>query len=79
MSGNVSKLSRSSDLGLCRGAVQMLRQDVEEAISKGELGSFMEAMGVSTDDVWTAGAFEKCGNHFQPRICYICYIDLTFL
>jgi hypothetical protein len=29
----------------------------------------MEAMGVSTDDVWTA-AFEKCG---------ICYVDLTFL
>lgn len=28
-------------------------EDVEEAISKGELGSFMEAMGVSTDDVWT--------------------------
>eukprot|EP00435_Cladocopium_sp_Y103_P013937 s5166_g3.t1 len=36
-------------------------EDVEEAISKGELGSFMEAMGVSTDDVWTEGAFEKYG------------------
>ncbi|CAK9102459.1 unnamed protein product [Durusdinium trenchii] len=28
-------------------------QDVQDAISSGELSSFMEAMGISTDDIWT--------------------------
>jgi predicted metalloprotease len=28
-------------------------QEVEDAISAGELASFMEVMGISTDDVWT--------------------------
>ena len=28
-------------------------QEVQDAISAGELASFMEVMGISTDDIWT--------------------------
>eukprot|EP00434_Breviolum_minutum_P000130 symbB.v1.2.000111.t1/scaffold15.1/size524077/2 len=28
-------------------------QDVQDAISNGDLSSFMEAVGISTDDIWT--------------------------
>ena len=30
-------------------------KDLEEAMTHGELSSFLESMGISTDDVWTAG------------------------
>jgi len=29
-------------------------QEVQDAISSGDLSNFMEAMGISTNDVWTA-------------------------
>lgn len=35
-------------------------QDVQEAMNTGELASFMEAMGISTDDVWTDGRWDTC-------------------
>ncbi len=28
-------------------------QDVQDAMAKGDLSNFMNAMGISTDDVWT--------------------------
>lgn len=31
----------------------MAFQDVQNAVSKGELSSFLNAMGISTDDVWS--------------------------
>ena len=29
------------------------REDVQDAISAGELATFMEVLGISTDDIWS--------------------------
>ena len=33
-------------------------KDLEDAMTRGELSSFLESMGISTDDVWTGGGVD---------------------
>eukprot|EP00913_Durusdinium_trenchii_P005535 g5157.t1 len=53
-------------------------QDVQEAISSGELSSFMEAVGISTDDVWTgdrASGVTRGGEHGKQTLCMLLDAD----
>ena len=40
----------------CFSSKLMLPQDVKRCLATGELSSFVESMGISTDDVWTGGS-----------------------
>lgn len=46
-------------------------QDVQDAMTKGDLSNFMNAMGISTDDVWTG-----LGVDSESKTMSLCWIEI---
>ena len=46
------------------------------AISNGDLASFMEAMGISTDDIRTCEDVASVNDMFSMLSCLICFRDV---